>query len=76
MLDKTSAYKAFARALFLKRIYKHVDYALYVGKNNKEYFLQYGLKERQLIFAPHAIDNSRFANADEIYRNEAKEWKR
>jgi glycosyltransferase involved in cell wall biosynthesis len=76
LLDKANVCKAFARTLFLKWIYKHVDYALYVGKNNKEYFLQYGLKEKQLIFAPHAIDNSRFSNADEIYRNEANQWKR
>jgi len=37
-----------------------VDHAFYVGENNKKYYKQYGLKESQLSFAPHAIDNERF----------------
>lgn len=44
----------------LSWVYHYVDYALYVGSNNKKYFKKYGLKENQLIFAPHAIDNERF----------------
>ncbi len=32
-----------------------------MGSANKAYFKKYGLKEKQLVFAPHAIDNSRFA---------------
>jgi len=42
-------------------VYSHVDYAFYVGANNKAYFQKYGLKNDQLLFAPHAIDNDRFA---------------
>jgi glycosyltransferase involved in cell wall biosynthesis len=76
LLDRTNKYKAIARSILLKWIYKHIDYALFVGQNNKKYFLQYGLKEEQLIFAPHAIDNDRFSNPDDIYTNEANEWKR
>jgi glycosyltransferase involved in cell wall biosynthesis len=37
-----------------------VDHAFYVGTNNKAYYLKYGLKDDQLSFAPHAIDNDRF----------------
>ena len=33
---------------------------MYVGKDNKEYYIKNGLKANQLIFAPHAIDNDRF----------------
>lgn len=43
-------------------VYKHVDIALYTGTNNKNYFIKYGLKENQLVFAPHAVDNERFAS--------------
>jgi len=32
-----------------------------VGIANKAYFKNYGLHESQLIFAPHAVDNKRFA---------------
>jgi glycosyltransferase involved in cell wall biosynthesis len=48
------------RRNFLKWVYNYVNTALYVGENNKEYFLKHGLKEHQLVFAPHAIDNKRF----------------
>jgi glycosyltransferase involved in cell wall biosynthesis len=41
-------------------VYSHINTAFYVGTANKAYFKKYGLKEKQLIFAPHAIDNERF----------------
>lgn len=61
LLDPSGILKKYARALFLKWIYKHVDQALYTGTNNKAYFKEYGMKEEQLVFTPHAIDNQRFA---------------
>lgn len=59
------------RTLFLKWVYRFIDYALYVGTNNKLYFLRHGVKEKKLIFAPHAVDNQRFFDNDNIYNNEA-----
>jgi len=61
LLREQSGFKTLLRFAFLKWIYTHVDHALYVGTNNKAYFKKYGLKEQQLSFAPHAIDNERFA---------------
>jgi len=60
LLDEKVNLRSLARTFFLKCIYSHVDKAFYVGKANKAYFLRNGLKEHQLIYAPHAIDNSRF----------------
>lgn len=65
LLDHTSWYKKLLRTLFLTWVYRHVDYALYVGKSNYDYFIQHGLKPGQLIFAPHAIDNERFGGLDD-----------
>ena len=48
------------RRVFLRWVYTHVDKALYVGTANKEYYQEHGLKNAQLVFAPHAIDNDRF----------------
>jgi len=70
LLDEKKGARAFVRTLFLKWVYKHVDHAFYVGANNKAYFKKHGLTEGQLSFAPHAIDNERFA---EPRANEAKE---
>ena len=63
------------RTLFLKWVYRYIDYALYVGTNNKLYFLRHGVKEDQLVFAPHAIDNERFFDHDGIYETEAQHWR-
>lgn len=60
LLDPVRKHKSFFKSVLLKWVYRHVDCAFYVGKNNKAYFKKYGLSEQQLIFAPHAIDNDRF----------------
>jgi glycosyltransferase involved in cell wall biosynthesis len=62
VLDETKGVKTRLRRIFLKFIYRKIDYALYVGTANKKYFLQHGIKESQLVFAPHAIDNKRFSD--------------
>lgn len=61
LLDAISLHKKILRKLVLSWVYKHVDIALYVGEANKQYYQYCGLKEQQLVFAPHAIDNQRFA---------------
>lgn len=77
LLDDTVPLKRWIRKIILRYIYKHVSVAFYVGKHNKYYFLNSGLKQHQLIFAPHAIDNARFsgsmgdsAHTDRAYRRE------
>ncbi len=60
LLDEQPGPRSIMKTLFLKWIYSHVNHAFYVGTNNKAYFIKYGLKEKQLSFAPHAIDNKRF----------------
>jgi glycosyltransferase involved in cell wall biosynthesis len=61
LLREQSIFKSLSKKLILPYIYKQVYKAIYVGTNNKAYFRQYGLKKSQLVFAPHAIDNSRFS---------------
>jgi len=75
LLDEKPGIKKILRRIFLKWIYRHADYALYVGKNNHDYFLKHGLKESQLSWVPHAIDNERFHNHPE-YDQEAAQWRR
>lgn len=60
LLNKTTGLKNVLKSLFLKWVYKNINVAFYVGTANKAYFKAYELKERQLRFAPHAIDNNRF----------------
>ena len=53
------------RKLLLTQAYRSVDRAFYVGKANKRYFLWAGLQEKQLTYAPHAVDNDYFMRDDE-----------
>lgn len=71
LLDESSSIKTMLRRIFLRWVYRHIDYALYVGTNNRNYFLAHGLKEKQLLYAPHAIDNARFKDRDNRYQQKA-----
>ena len=62
IIDDQNFIKKKIRKLFLLWVYKHVDLAFYPGSAAKRYFKAFGLKETQLIFAPHAIDNERFSD--------------
>ena len=75
LLDERPGFRRQLRRWFLKWVYGHIDYALYVGANNKKYFLKHGLREGQLVYAPHAIDNSRFEEPDVHYRELASGWR-
>jgi glycosyltransferase involved in cell wall biosynthesis len=61
LLDEKPGLKTMLRSVFLKWVYSHIDHAFYVGTNNKSYYQKYGLANSQMSFAPHAIDNERFA---------------
>lgn len=61
LLDEKPGFKSILKNVFLKWVYRHADHAFYVGTNNKNYFKKYGLKNEQLSFAPHAVDNDRFS---------------
>lgn len=61
LLDETGGIKSIIKSLFLRWVYKDIDHAFYSGSNNKAYFKKYGLQDKKLSFAPHAVDNDRFA---------------
>jgi len=75
LLDENFGIKKFLRRLFLKRVYNYVDTAFYVGQNNKSYFLAHNLKEKNLVFAPHAIDNERFSKNEKEFETLAQKWR-
>lgn len=64
VLSKSSGWRAWLRTHVLRWVYRNIDVALYVGTHNREYFVAHGLRQVQLVFAPHAVDNVRFANSD------------
>jgi len=64
LIGEKTGIKQFLRTVFLSWVYSNIDFALYVGKKNKEYFLRHGVKENKLFFVPHAIDNKRFSGSN------------
>lgn len=78
LLDEIPGFSAkkVVRKNILSWIYRHVDIALFVGKNNKNYYEKFGLDDKHLIYAPHAIDNSRFSDDDGEYTSQAKSWRK
>jgi glycosyltransferase involved in cell wall biosynthesis len=76
LLDEQPGIRKVLRRIFLNWVYSYVDKALYVGTNNKKYYLKHGLKKDQLIFAPHAIDNQRFSEPNDIYEKKASDWRK
>jgi glycosyltransferase involved in cell wall biosynthesis len=75
LLDEPTGVRKWLRRPILRWIYSFVDYALYVGVQNKRYFLHHGLPGNRLFFAPHAIDNQRFQSPDQEYSDKANDWK-
>ncbi|MBV6641976.1 MAG: glycosyltransferase family 4 protein [Cyclobacteriaceae bacterium] len=61
LLDEKRGVRTFLRRIWLKWVYRYVDKVFYVGQKNKAYFKAHGLKENQMVYAPHVIDNQRFA---------------
>ncbi len=76
LLDERRDLRTWLRRHFLRWVYRKVDLALYVGSNNRDYFAIHGLTDRQLTFAPHAIDNARFIGSDDDqYQAQAQQWR-
>lgn len=74
LLDEKKSLKTILRRVSLTWIFSNINYALYVGTNNKHYYEKHGLKSHQLIFAPHAIDNNRFML--NTHRQKASKWRK
>jgi glycosyltransferase involved in cell wall biosynthesis len=76
LMNEKPGLKKMLRRIFLKWVYRHVDAAFYVGSQNKSYYAKHGLREDQLFFAPHAIDNDRFFDMQGQYEEKAIAWRR
>lgn len=59
-----SGWKKWLRVLIFRYIlFPWVNYFLYIGQQNKAFYLKYGASLNKLIFTPFAVDNDRFSQA-------------
>lgn len=83
LLDEPAGFsiKKAMRTLLLQWVYRHVDFVLSPGTASDAYFLKAGLSVKQIIRAPHAVDNARFSGTetpDELsaYEGSAQHWRK
>ena len=56
-----SGLKTAAKFLPYRWLLRHLDAHLYVGQANRAYLQHYGVPDERLFFAPHFVENDRFA---------------
>jgi glycosyltransferase involved in cell wall biosynthesis len=56
-----SAVKRAVKVLPYRWFLPRIDAHLYVGQRNREYLRHYGVRDEQLFFSPHFVDNDFFA---------------
>lgn len=71
LLDEQGGLRTWGRRLCLKWVYRHVDHAFYCGQHNRAYFKAHNLRDDQLSFMPHAVDNGRFGGNDSELQEQA-----
>jgi glycosyltransferase involved in cell wall biosynthesis len=57
-------------------VYSHVDVAIAVGSNNRDYFAWCGLPLQRIALAPHSVDTTRFAADSADHESLAAQWRR
>jgi glycosyltransferase involved in cell wall biosynthesis len=75
LIDHMSPPRLVARKLYLRWVYSHVDVAIAVGQNNRDYFMWCGIPSERIAFAPHSVDTVRFADPDGTRTRRALEWR-
>ncbi len=75
LLDESSWWRTLLRRGFLRWLYSHVDVAIAVGSNNRDYFAWCGIPIQRIAFAPHSVDTVRFAADAASQQNLAREWR-
>lgn len=62
-------WKAKAKEILLRWLFKRIDVFLWSSRANKEFFRYYGVPEEKLFFAPSAVDN-------EFFQTQGKQWEK
>jgi glycosyltransferase involved in cell wall biosynthesis len=76
LVDPRPPWRTAARRLFLRWVYRHIDVAIAVGSNNRDYYRWCGVSDERIAFAPHAIDTKRFSDPDGSQEQQALQWRR
>jgi glycosyltransferase involved in cell wall biosynthesis len=63
--QRRSLLKSWLKEAPYRLLLPRIDAHLYVGQRNKEYLIRYGVRNEQLFYCPHFVDNAHFAGQAE-----------
>jgi len=75
LIDRRPWWRSLARRAALRWVYSHVDVAIAVGSNNRDYFEWCGLPPQRIALAPHSVDSVRFAANSPLHDQQVTEWR-
>ena len=75
LLDQRVWWRTLLRRLFLTWVYRHVDVAIAVGSNNRDYFRWCNVPAERVALAPHCVDTVRFADETSGHDRRAARWR-
>ncbi|MFD2582256.1 glycosyltransferase family 4 protein [Pedobacter vanadiisoli] len=71
--DMKPRFPTLLKHIYLRFLFLFVRTFLYIGQENKKFYLRLGQKRKKFIFAPYCVDNARFQReASLLSKNEAK----
>ena len=68
LLEPRGALKSALKYFPYRWMLAQIDAHLFVGQANREYLQHYGVRDESLFFAPHFVDNDRFAQGAAVAR--------
>jgi glycosyltransferase involved in cell wall biosynthesis len=75
LIDEHAWWRTLLRRVSLTWVYRHVDVAISVGSNNRDYFAWCGLPQERIATAPHSVDTVRFGADSDKHDSLANRWR-
>jgi len=75
LLDQGSWWRTALRRMYLRWVYRHVDLAIAVGSNSRDYFAWCGIPPARIAMAPHSVDTARFGADSASREARAAAWR-
>ncbi len=76
LLRPVKGWKAIAKRMLLKSLFRRTAAFLAIGKYNREFYRHYGVEGEQILTAPYAVDNELFQKSAAIHLRQRDELRR
>ncbi|MBS1539425.1 MAG: glycosyltransferase family 4 protein [Bacteroidetes bacterium] len=73
---KPTVIKILKKIIFRYILFKLIDRFLFIGTNNKQFYLHYGIDPKRLIYAPYCVNNVFFSGQRELLKDQRSQIKK